>query len=253
MTSPIPERQPLIEHITELRRRLIIALCAFGLATAVSYGYAGEIYGFLVRPLAASVTDPDARHMIYTGLIEAFFTYLRLAMFAGFILSFPVLAAQIYFFIAPGLYAREKRMALPYFFAAPLLFLVGASLCYFIIMPVAFKFFLSFETSGVAGGLPIRLEARVSEYLSLVMHLLLAFGICFQLPVVLALSTQAGLVRAETLAKGRRYAIVAIVALAAVVTPPDVFSQVALAGPLIVLYEASVWICRWIEKGKQHA
>ncbi len=251
-TPENPDKQPLMAHLVELRQRLTVALAAFFIATGVAYAFSNEIYGFLVRPLAASMTDDGGRHMIYTGLAEAFFTYIRLSMFAGFFIAFPVIAAQVYYFVAPGLYARERRMLVPYFVAAPALFLLGAALCYYVILPVAWGFFLSFESGGSAGGLPIRLEARVSEYLSLVTHMVLAFGVSFQLPVVLALMTQAGMVQAETLARGRRYAIVIIVAVAAVITPPDVFSQVALAAPLYVLYEASVWICRVIEKGKKN-
>lgn len=249
----VSHKTPLIAHLIELKRRLIIALLAFGAGAGVCYAFAPEIYGFLVRPLADSFPDPDHRRLIYTGLTEAFMTYLKLAVFGGIVLSFPVLAAEAYLFLAPGLYKRERRLVLPYLVAAPLLFLAGAALCYYFVFPAAWRFFLSFEGMS-AGGVPIQLETRVSEYLTLVMHLILAFGISFQLPVLLALLTQFGMVRAATLARGRRYAIVIIVTVAAFITPPDVFSQVALSIPLYVLYEISVWICKGIERRKtQHA
>ncbi|MBV8939381.1 MAG: twin-arginine translocase subunit TatC [Alphaproteobacteria bacterium] len=250
----VPEMRetPLIEHLIELRRRLIIVLLAFFAATALAYTFAPQIYAFLVQPLADSFPDPANRRMIYTGLTEAFFTYLKLAVFAGFFLSFPVIASQAYAFLAPGLYKQERRAAVPYLVAAPILFFAGAALCYYGIFPAAWRFFLSFETAS-AGGMPIRLEARVSEYLGLVIHLLLAFGISFQLPVVLALLTQAGMIQAKTLARGRRYAVVIIVVVAAFITPPDIFSQVALSVPLYLLYEGSVWICRAIERRREHA
>ena len=250
--EPEEQKRPLIEHLVELRRRLSVMLLAYVAAVAVCYAFSDQIYAFLVQPLAASFPDPSARRLIYTSLTEAFFTYLKLAMFAGVFLAFPVIAAQGYKFVAPGLYGQEKRVLLPYLVAAPVLFLAGAALCYYYIFPLAWHFFLSFESAGAAG-LPIQLEAKVSEYLSLVMHLVLAFGISFQLPIVLALLTHTGLVSAKTLKNGRRYAIVIISGVAAVITPPDVFSMVALAVPLYVLYEASVLLCGAIERKKADA
>lgn len=241
-------KAPIMEHLAELRKRLLIALCAFIAATALAYGFADQIYAFLVRPLAQALPEGEGRGMIYTGLTEAFFTYLKLAVFAGIFVSFPVTAAQFYGFLAPGLYKRERGVILPYLIAAPVFFVMGAAFCYFLVMPAAWHFFLSFESAGGEGALPIRLEARVSEYLSLVIHLMMAFGFSFQLPVLLTLLAQFGMVSAETLAKGRRYAIVAIVAVAAVITPPDIFSQVALSVPLYLLYEASIAVCRLIER-----
>lgn len=239
---------PLIEHFRELRKRVMIALIAFLAGVGVCYGFAEQIYGFLVQPLADTVSQPEHRRLIYTSLTEAFFTYLRLAMFAGFFLAFPVIAAQLYLFIAPGLYKKERRVFLPYLIAAPLLFMIGAALCYYLIFPMAWKFFLGFESAGTGhAGLPIQLEAKVSEYLSLVMHLILAFGISFQLPVVLVLLAQFGAVRAESLARGRRFAVVIIAACAAVITPPDAFSMLALCVPLYLLYELSILACRVVE------
>lgn len=245
-------KAPILAHFMELKRRILISLLAFFIATGICYHFAAEIYGFLVQPLADAFPDPAARRLIYTSLIEAFFTYLKLAVFGGFFLSFPVISAQVYLFLAPGLYKRERRVLVPYLVAAPALFLLGAALVYWYIMPVAWAFFLSFESTGTAGGLAIQLDAKVSEYLSLVMHLILAFGVSFQLPILLTLLTRFGMVSAAQLARGRRYAVVAIVAVAAVITPPDVLSQIALSIPLYALYEVSILICRGIEKKRSN-
>lgn len=244
------DRRPLVEHLIELRRRLMAALLTYFIAVALCYAFAADIYGFLVQPLADSLADAGQRRLIYTSLTEAFFTYLKLAMFAGFFLAFPVVAGQFYLFIAPGLYKRERRVVRPYLVAAPMLFLAGAALCYYFVFPLAWQFFLSFERAAAPGGLPIQLEARVGEYLSLVMHLVLAFGLAFQLPVILLLLTQFGMLKAATLARSRRYAVVLIAIAAAVITPPDAFSMLALAVPMVLLYELSVHACRLIEKRK---
>lgn len=235
--------QPLLDHVIELRRRLVISLAAFFAATGFAYFFAADIYSFLVAPLAQAFPDPAARRLIYTGLAEAFVTYLKLAAFAGFVLSFPVIAAQLYRFLAPGMYRRERAHFLPYLIAAPGMFVAGAAFAYYGVFPAAWTFFLGFETASV-GGLPIQLEARVSEYLSLSMHLIIAFGLAFQLPVILVLLVKSGWLSLETLKKGRRYAIVIIVSVAAVITPPDVFSQIALSVPLYLLYEISILLCR---------
>lgn len=241
------ESAPLAQHMTELRRRLIICVLAFFAATCACYFFAAEIYAFLVRPLADAAPEAG-RRMIYTGLAEAFIAYLKLSLFAGFILSFPVFATQLYRFLAPGMYQRERKTFVPYLIAAPVMFLAGAAFAYYLIFPAAWQFFLGFESAGAVGGLPIQLEAKVSDYLSLSMHLILAFGLSFQLPVVLVLLVKSGLISVESLKKGRRYAIVAIVAIAAVVTPPDVFSQIALSVPMYLLYEVSILLCRNKEK-----
>lgn len=238
------DKQPLIAHVIELRKRLVISLLTFGAATAICYFFAADIYAFLVAPLAHAFPEGESRRMIYTSLTEAFFTYLRLAVFAGFIVSFPVIAFQLYRFLSPGLYAREKKAMIPYFVAAPVLFFTGAAFVYYLIFPAAWRFFLGFENNGLNGGLPIQLEAKVADYLTLVMHLIVAFGLSFQLPVVLVLLVKTGMMQLETLKKGRRYAIVIIVAVAAVITPPDIFSQIALSVPLYVLYELSILFCR---------
>ncbi len=241
-------RQPLIEHLIELRRRLMYSAIVFLAAICVTYGFAGDIYAFLVRPLAEAFPEPESRRLIYTGLTEAFVAYLKLAVFAGFLISFPFIAAQIYLFLAPGLYKKERKTLVPYLVAAPVMFLLGTAFAYWGIFPAAWHFFLGFETAD-AGGLPIQLEARVGDYLSLVMHLIIAFGLAFQLPVVLVLLVRSGMLSVEKLRRGRRYAVVIIVMIAAVITPPDVFSQIALSVPLYMLYELSILLCR---NGNRH-
>src|ERR1035437_426841 len=239
---------PLIAHLIELRRRLIYSLVAFVIASLICYHFAQDIYAFLVKPLA-NVLHGEDRKLIYTGLTEAFFTYMKLALFAGGVLSFPVVAAQVWMFVAPGLYKNERRAFLPYLVATPVLFLTGAAFVYYFVIPIAWKFFAGFETfASQNNGLPIQLEARVGEYLSLVMTLIFAFGFCFQMPVLLTLLARVGLVSAQSLAYKRRYAIVGIFTIAAILTPPDVLSQIMLALPLLVLYEISVFLVKLSEK-----
>lgn len=240
--------QPLLEHLHELKKRVIYCLIAFFVATGGSYYFVVEIYAFLVQPLADAFPDLSNRRLIYTGLTEAFLTYLKLAVFAGFFASFPVIATQFYLFLAPGLYKKERRALVPYLVAAPSLFLAGAAFVYYLIFPAAWRFFLGFESNGLSGGLPIQLEAKVSDYLSLVMHLMVAFGLSFQLPVILVLLVRSGMVNIATLKSGRRYAIVLIVIVAAFITPPDIFSQIALSVPLYMLYEISILLCRNVNK-----
>ncbi|MGE0754848.1 MAG: twin-arginine translocase subunit TatC [Alphaproteobacteria bacterium] len=235
--------QPLIEHLVELRRRLMWAVATFFVASCLCYLAAGDIYAFLVQPLADALDNAQGRRLIYTGLAEVFVSYLKLSVFAGFLLSFPIIAGQFYLYLAPGLYKNERKALLPYLIAAPVMFLIGAAFVYYGVFPAAWKFFLGFETGGDVA-LPIQLEAKVADYLGLVMHLIVAFGLAFQLPVVLVLLVRSHMMKLETLRRGRRYAIVGIVALAAVITPPDVFSQIALSLPLYLLYEVAILLCK---------
>jgi sec-independent protein translocase protein TatC len=241
-------RMPLLDHLIELRNRLMWAAAAILVAFLVCYQFKEAIYRFLSHPLAEVFNGEAGRKMIATGLTEIFFTYIKVSFWAAVCLAFPVVAVQIWKFVAPGLYKNEKRAFLPYICATPILFLMGASLAYFVVIPYAFKFFVSFETPGAPGSLPIEIEAKVNEYLSLVMTLLLAFGVAFQLPVLLTLMARAGIITSQALISKWRYAVVGMFGVAAVLTPPDVVSQTSLAIPLILLYVLSIFSCRWVEK-----
>ncbi|NHN86590.1 twin-arginine translocase subunit TatC [Acetobacter musti] len=239
---------PLLDHLIELRRRLIWSAVSFALCFALCYHYAGDIYLFLAKPLGDIMRQKGEQpHLIYTALYEAFFTYIKVAIFGAAFLSFPVVAVQAWIFIAPGLYRSEKRAFAPFLIATPILFLLGAALAYYFIFPVAWRFFLSFQTSGGDDGLQIQLQAKVSEYLALVMKLIMAFGIAFELPVVLTLLAKVGIVTSAQLKKMRRYAIVGAFVAAAILTPPDVITQTGLAVPLIILYEISIISARLVE------
>ena len=238
---------PLLDHLVELRKRLIWSFVALFAAFAVCFYFADRIFAYLAQPLVAAF-PPGEGKLVYTKLYEAFFVEVRVAFFAAFFLAFPVIANQIWAFVAPGLYAKEKRAFLPFLIATPVLFLLGGALAYYVVMPTAFHFFLSFE--GDLGGIQQEALPSIGDYLSLVMHFILAFGIAFLLPVLLMLMERAGLVTRDQLKGGRRYAVLVAFVIAAVATPPDVLSQFMLAVPLILLYEISL-IAIWFTERRR--
>ena len=238
-----------ISHLTELRSRLINSMIFLFAFFVICYFFAEYIYGFLVDPYAQAVKEDDSgRRLIFTALHETFLTYLKVAFFASFFVTSPFILIQIWKFIAPGLYEHEKSALVPYLIITPILFFLGGALVYYLVMPLAIKFFLSFESSGIITNLPIQLEAKVSEYLSLIMKLIFAFGLSFQLPVVLSLLARIGIVDSNFLKTRRKYVVVIIFAAAAILTPPDPITQIGLAIPLLILYELSIFSVSLIEK-----
>lgn len=245
MTMPFKLRdidetqQPLLDHLVELRGRLVRCVIALALAFVVCLYFASDIFSILVWPLAGAFPEGQGR-LIFTKLYEAFFVEIKVALFAAFFVSFPIIANQLWAFVAPGLYAKEKRAFLPFLVATPILFTLGASLAYFLVMPVAFKWFLTFE--GTAGGLEQEALPAMGDYLDLVMRFILAFGISFLLPILLLLLARAGIVTRAQLVGARRYIIVAAFVVAAILTPPDPLTQIMLAIPLLVLFEGSLML-----------
>ena len=238
-----------VSHFIELRSRLIKSIIFIVIVFIASYTFAQDIYNFLVEPYANAVKDDGLeRRLIFTALHETFITYLKVAFFAAIFFGSPILLIQIYKFIAPGLYKNEKKAILPYLIFTPILFLFGGLLVYYLVMPLAIKFFLSFETTNLTTSLPIQLEAKVNEYLSLIMRLIFAFGISFQLPILLNLLARIGVVNSDYLKSSRRYVVVIIFSIAAILTPPDPITQIGLAIPLLLLYEISILTVKITEK-----
>jgi sec-independent protein translocase protein TatC len=240
-------KAPLLEHLIELRQRLIWSLLAIFVAFLVCFWFARPIYNLLLWPYRVAAGADAPIDMIYTAPQEFFFTEMKLALFGAIFIAFPVIASQIYMFVAPGLYRSERQAFLPFLIATPILFLCGAALVYFVAMPLAMKFFLSMQQTGDAQ-VQIHLTAKVSEYLSLIMALILGFGICFQLPILLTLLARAGLITSAVLKRYRRHAIFGVFVVAAVLTPPDPISQITLALPTILLYELSIFAVKLAER-----
>jgi sec-independent protein translocase protein TatC len=243
---------PLMEHLIELRRRLIWSIGGFFVAFLVCFFFAKKLFNLLVIPFKWATQwaglDPHKVELIYTAPQEFFFTQVKLAMFGGMVIAFPLIATQIYKFIAPGLYKNERNAFLPFLFASPILFLMGASLVYFFFTPMVMWFFLAMQQAGTDDQVQISLLPKVSEYLSLIMTLIFSFGLVFQLPVVTSLMTRVGMLSSKALAEKRKWAIVIAFVVAAVLTPPDPMSQIGLAIPTILLYEVSIWAARFIER-----
>ncbi len=251
MTKKNEDSAGFIGHLTELRSRLIKSFLFLIVTFIVCYFFSEQIYRFLVKPYADVVQANNLdRRLIFTALHEAFLTYLKVAFFASFFLTSPIILSQLWKFVAPGLYKNEKKALLPYLIATPILFILGGMLVYYLIMPIAINFFLSFETVADSNTIAIQLEAKVNEYLSLIMRLIFAFGISFQLPIILSLLARIGVVDSTYLRTRRKYVIVIIFAVAAILTPPDPITQIGLALPLLILYELSILTVKIMEKKK---
>ena len=251
LESPLDEveeyKAPLIEHIVELRRRLLYMVAALVTVFIVCFVFSEDIYDLMAQPLADLPGAAD-RKLIFTGLTEALFTYINLSFWAALLITSPFIIGQIYLFIAPGLYKNERKAFFPFLAVTPVLFLLGAALVYYVIMPNAWEFLLGFEKPAEDGSLAVKAELKVNEYLSLVMKLIFAFGLCFQLPVLLTLMARVGLATSAGLAAKRKYSVILTFVVAAVLTPPDPFSQISLALPILLLYEISIICARIVEK-----
>lgn len=256
MVKPSPEdeaaldatKAPLLEHLLELRTRLIYAVISFAACFIVCFFFAKPIFTFLTEPLHKAMAGQPNDHLIYTALTEVFFTNVKIGLFGGLCLGFPAIAWQIWLFVAPGLYRHEKQAFWPFLLGVPVMFVLGASFVYYLMLPLAIKFFTSFQTMGTANAMGIQLQAKVGDYLDFVMTLIFAFGLTFQLPVVLSLLAKVGIVTARALRDMRRYAIVGLFGVAAIFTPPDAFSMLSLAIPLVALYEVSIFLVVMIER-----
>jgi len=238
---------PLLDHLIELRKRLIYSLASVVVFFLICFFFAKPIYDLLLIPYKWAAGDSQAVKLIFTAPQELFFTYMNVALFGALFLSFPIIAGQIYAFVAPGLYKKERKAFIPYLVATPVFFILGALMVYFAVTPMALHFFLSMQQT-TPGDVQIEMQTRVSEYLGFIMTLIIAFGICFQLPVVLTLLARIELVNSKQLGKGRKYALVGILAVAALLSPPDPISQIGLSIPMYALYEFSIFAVRWVEK-----
>ncbi len=256
MSNDIDDKpQPLIEHLIELRTRLIWSIGAFFVAFIACFAFAKHLFNYLVIPYKWAVLwaglDLAKSELIYTAPQEFFFTQVKVAMFGAMVIAFPVIAAQVYKFVAPGLYKNERSAFLPFLIASPILFLLGAALVYFFFTPMVMWFFLAMQQTGTDGNVQISLLPKVSEYLSLIMTLIFSFGLVFQLPVVTSLMVRVGIMSSQALVDKRKWAIVLAFVVAAVLTPPDPMSQIGLALPTILLYEVSIWTARMIERNRE--
>ena len=250
MTNQEFKEMSLIDHLTELRKRLLWSFIYIIIIFVICFYFASDLFYFLAKPLVSLLQTDKGQGFIYTALQEAFFTELKIAFFFSLFFAFPLIAIQIWKFVAPGLYKHEKNAFLPFLMATPILFFAGGAMVYYLIAPLAWNFFLSYQNMSDSG-VPIRLEAKMGEYLSLMMRFIFAFGLAFQLPVVLGLMAKVGIVTYTSLQKFRKYAIVIAFLSAAFLTPPDPFSQISLALPIIILYEISIYIAKIIQKNKK--